>query len=220
MIGHRLTLVHPVDPRCLASGSADFLGRILDGRPDDFSILLVGVDASGDLSLGHAVELSAERRGFDFLPVASLGGNGARVGGRLAFRMGFMRHLGRIRSEACLSRASTELHDPAWAPMARLLGNPVVQVIRSPDDARYGVVRGLSELLAAGLASRIVADEVSARRLRDAGTAIAAKTEILNLEGSDRGREEDADLDVQRLYERHRRFFRIARVGMVRHAVA
>ncbi len=220
MIGHRLTLVHPVDPRSLEGGSTGFLERILDGRPDDFSVLLIGVDAIGDLALGRAVEMSTDGRGFDFLPVAGLGGKGIHLTDRLAFRMGFMRHLGNIRAEACVARASTELHDPAWAPLARFLGNPVVQVIRSPNEAQYGVMRGLSELLAAGLASRIVADETTARRLRDAGTAIAAKTEILNLDGSDRRREEGADIDIQRLYERHRRFFRITRVGMVRHAVA
>jgi hypothetical protein len=226
MIAHRLTLIHPVDPRSAAPGIAARLERIIAGRPDDFSVLLVGVDECGDLAPGRSVELQAGRRPFDFLAVGRTRRSGwvDRDGprsDRLAFRFAFLRHLGAIRDQACLGRASTELHDAAWAPLARLLGNPVVQVIRTRDTGRAGLARGLEDHLAARLAQRIVADETGARSLREAGASVAAKTEIIDLERSALcDCEAELDIEIQRLYERHRRFYRVSRVEAARPVLA
>ena len=226
MIAHRLTLIHPVDPRSAAPGIAARLERIIAGRTDDFAVLLVGVDECGDLALGRPSELQAGRRTFDFLPV----GRSRRSGwvdrdvprsDRLAFRFAFLRHLGAVREQACWGRASTELHDAAWAPLARLLGNPVVQVIPPRGMGRAGLVRGFEDHLAAHLAQRIVADETGARSLRRAGATVAAKTEVIDLDRSAVGEgEAELDAEIQRLYERHRRFYRVTRIEAARPLLA
>lgn len=225
MIAHRLTLIHPVDPRSAAPGIAARLERIIAGRPDDFSVLLVGVDECGDLALGRPFELQAGRRSFDFLPVGRTRRSGwvdrdGPKSDRLAFRIAFLRHLGFVREQACLGRASTELHDAAWAPLARLLGNPVVQVIGTRPTGRSGLARGLEEHLAARLAQRIVADETGARSLRRAGAAVAAKTEIIDLDRAAVCEEAERDIEIQRLYERHRRFYRVSRLEAARPVLA
>lgn len=223
MMRHRLGLIHPVDPRSDVPGLAARLRGIIARRPDDFSILLVGVDACGDLPIGRTTRLEADGRAFDFLPLlrSSTGPeHAARAGGssRLAFRMALWRHLAVVRQEMRASRASIELHEFAWAPCARLLGHPVVQVMQSGGRGRRGRVNRLGKCLALRFATRIVGDDESVDRLRSAaGAAIAAKTEVIFLVENATGRDGERlclEAEIQRLYERHRRLFRVTRTAV------
>ena len=227
MIQHRLVLIHPVDPRSAARGLAARLEGILARRPDDFSVLFVGVDECGDLSLGRPVGFEASGRPYDFLPVMRAQRSGWTPGGdvswsaRLAFRLAFLRRLAVIRDLADGERASTELHDAGWAPLARLLGNPIVQVV-DPPRREAGRIAAIDEFVALRLASRIVGDHATVRRLRGLGAAVAAKTEILRLPSPTGSVESGAcpESEIQRLYERHRRFYRVGRAGAAHPAVA
>lgn len=229
MTAHRLCLIHPIDPRSNASGLAARLARIMARRPDDFSILLVGVDECGDLALGERTVLDVEGRSFDFLPVLRARRSGWSRGGdadrtlRLAFRLALLHRLPTLRCRTRAERSSIELHDFAWAPFARLLGHPVIQVVQPTCVAEMPPAGGISEYLALRLASRIVGDEDAIHRLRDGGASVAAKTEVLRLAenpvDSD-GMPLCTEAQIQRLYERHRRLFRIGRADAVRAAVA
>lgn len=227
MTRHRLALIHPADPRSVAPGLAARLEGILARRPDDFSILFVGVDECGDLALDRPARLEAAGRPYDFLPVMrtprSGWTRGADVpwGSRLAFRVAFLRRLSVIRALADGERASTELHDVGWAPLARLLGNPIVQVVDAPRPCA-GHLAAVDEFVALRLASRIVGDHGTVRRLRGMGAAVAAKTEVLRLPSPVGLVEPDVcpEIEIQRLYERHRRFYRVGRAGAARPAVA
>ncbi len=227
MTPHRLTLIHPLDPRTPSCGVGLRMQRIMAGRPDDFSILFVGVDETGDLPIGRPATLAIEGRAYEFLPL--LGAphgpwpphDDRRSRHGLAFRLAFLRRLKLLREAAEAERASTELHDFAWAPLARLIGRPVVQVVES-DAAIAARANAIEEVLALRFATRIVGDEDSIGRLRHAGGSVAAKTEVLRLTDTIAGgdREVCPQMQIQRLYERHRRLYRVGRAGMVRHAVA
>ena len=225
---HRLALIHPVDPRSAAPGVAARLERILARRPDDFSALLVGVDECGDLTPGRPVRLEADGRAYDFLPVMRARRHGwslaaaERWSTRLAFRVAFLRHLSAIRDLGAGDLASSELHDTGWAPLARLLGHPIVQVLQNDCSATAHPIAGFDCWLALRLADRIVADPRTVEALRHRCADYAAKTEILHLPTPGLAAEPEVctEQQIQRLYERHRRFFRVGRVAAAHPAVA
>ena len=66
---HRLTMLHPIDPRGSKVGGIETHVRLMFERhPPDFSVLLVGVDERGDLELGKVVKLPVGDHTIDFLP--------------------------------------------------------------------------------------------------------------------------------------------------------
>ena len=53
---HRLTMLHPIDPRGSKVGGIETHVRLMyERQPADFSVLLVGIDERGDLELGKLV---------------------------------------------------------------------------------------------------------------------------------------------------------------------
>jgi hypothetical protein len=204
---HRLCLVHPFDPR---SAPRDVVEQriltIAAHRPNDFSLLIVGIDERGDLELGSVVAIEVAGRQFDFLAVA-------RSSAPHRFAAGFLARLRRVKAAARAALSSVAVHAPAWAGFARLVGRPLVMVIHR--DPRAGAVAGrvsaLSawrERLATRAADRIVAcDPDYVRRCRHDDPVAAAKVEQLTILAAPVGDEIVTDARIGRLWERHRRLF-------------
>ena len=70
MTKQQLILIHPIDPRGEKVGGIETHVRLLTQcYPDDFSVLLVGVDAIGDLTPGEITPVNVGDREIEFLPV-------------------------------------------------------------------------------------------------------------------------------------------------------
>lgn len=202
---HRLSLIHPFDPRSRSTGPLhNRLRAMIASQPVDFSLLVVGADLSGDLELGVVTPIEVADRRIDFLPVT-------RRSGGMAFALGILRYLSTLRAAARGEFASTSAHGFAWVPFARIIGRPVVFVVhRDPraDAEHPSRVVAVEELIALHTADRIVGcDAEYVRRCRATGAGLAAKTELLALPTSFDAAGSAEDAQMVRLWERHRRLF-------------
>ncbi len=221
-MAHRLCLFHPFDPRVAPRDTIGArLRTVLAALPSDFSAVVVGHDHAGDLEPGAIAAIEVAGRPVDFLPVARQGAG--------SFAAASMRHLPAIRAAARAEIASISVHDLTWAPLARLVGRPIVLVVHR--DPRAGAVAGrvpltaaLRETVALRVADRIVGcDAGFVRRCRDGHPSVAAKTELLVLpNGEDDGAVAffDEDAQIARLWERHRRLFDAQAIRRAHHAAA
>lgn len=133
----RLCLMYTMDPRGTKVGGIEtHIRLILKHHPADFSVLLVGIDERGDCRPGQVVPIEVAGRRVDFLPVARIAGGAANalpasIAQSVTFRYvaGALRHLGAIRRAVGRGPASADLHRIEFAPVARLLGVPVSQMV-------------------------------------------------------------------------------------------
>jgi glycosyltransferase involved in cell wall biosynthesis len=198
-MAHRLTILHPIDPRGSKVGGIETHVRLMLSRhPEDFSVLMVGMDERGDLEIGKPVRLEIDGRGIDFLPVVHIPDDTIHSAAKrltqsvtLRFALGLLRHFLSIRRLSAGASATTEIERFEFATVARALGHPVVQLVHgegSKDDKmdslikRYWWIHRLNEEVALRLASRIVAvnPNIVARYERDM-PKIAAKAEMLTV---------------------------------------
>jgi len=196
---HRLTVVHPLDPRGSKVGGIETHVRMMLARhPADFSVLFVGMDERGDLELGKPVRLEIDGRTIDFLPVVHIPDDTIHSAARklwqsvtLRFALGAVRHLPTIRRLAKAPSASTEIERFEFAAIARALGNPVVQVVHGEgrkDDKmdslikRFWWIHRLNEEIALRLADRVVAVNGNiVKRYEREMPKVAAKAEMLTV---------------------------------------
>jgi len=167
---HRLTLFHPIDPRGAKVGGIETHVRMmLERHPDDFSVLLVGMDERGDLKIGQPVKLTVGGREIDFLPVVHIPDEAIHSAAKklwqsvtLRFALGAIAHLPTIRRLSAGDTASTEIERFEFALIARALGHPVVQLVHgegSKDQKmdslikRFWWIHRLNEALALRLAT-------------------------------------------------------------------
>lgn len=170
---HRITLLHSIDPRGGKVGGVETHVRLMLSRyPHNVSMLLVGIDERGDLEIGKPVQVEFDGRQIDFLPVVHIPGDTMRAAAKkisqsvtLHFTLGVMRHLAKIRRLAAGETASTEIERFEQAVPARLIGNPVVQLVHNEENksvkmdsliGRYWWIHRLNERIALSLASRVV----------------------------------------------------------------
>jgi glycosyltransferase involved in cell wall biosynthesis len=134
---YRLCLMHTMDPRGGKVGGIETHVRQIVARyPTDFELVFVGVDEIGDCRLGEPRRLTVAGRSLIFVPVARVGAAEVnRAARRLAnsvtlrFVLGALRHAGAIRRALAGGRASADLHRYEYAPVARWLGLPAVQMV-------------------------------------------------------------------------------------------
>ncbi|HHK74891.1 MAG TPA: hypothetical protein ENJ57_06975, partial [Rhizobiales bacterium] len=149
---HRLCLIHPMDPRGAKVGGIETHIRLLTQRfPDDFSVMLVGVDARGDLQPGKAVKIKTGGREIDFLPVLHFTDEMAaeaatRITGSLTFRftLALLRHSRAIRKLAGKGPVSADLQRFEFAPVAKLLGLPFMMEVHGEggkDDKMDSLIK-------------------------------------------------------------------------------
>jgi glycosyltransferase involved in cell wall biosynthesis len=67
---YQVCLIHPFDPRGNKVGGLETYTRdYITFHPEDFDLLVVGVDGTGDLELGKIVDLTFRGRHYKFMPV-------------------------------------------------------------------------------------------------------------------------------------------------------
>lgn len=196
---HRLTLLHPIDPRGSKVGGIETHVRLMYQRhPADFSVLLVGIDERGDLELGRPIRIEAGERMIDFLPVAHIPDAEIHGAARrlhqsvtLRFALGALRHLAAIRRLGAGEAATTELQRFEFGLIGRLLGRPVVQIVHGEGSRkdrmdslirRFWYLNLVNERIALSLASRIVCVNGNIiERLSRIAPRLAAKSEMLTV---------------------------------------
>lgn len=200
---HRLTILHPIDPRGAKVGGIETHVRLMLGRhPADFSVLMVGMDERGDLEIGKVVQLTVDGRTIDFLPVVHIPDKEIHAAAKklhqsvtLNFALGLIRHFLTIRHLAAApsagDTASTEIERFEFALIAWAIGNRVIQIVHGEgrkDEKmdslikRYWWIHRLNEKIALRLARRVVGvnPNILARYQREM-PKIAAKTEVLTV---------------------------------------
>ncbi len=196
---HRLTILHPLDPRGSKVGGIETHVRLMLARhPADFDVLFVGMDERGDLPIGVVTRLEVDGRTIDFLPVVHIPDDTIHSAARklhqsvtLRFALGALRHLATIRRLAKVPSASTEIERFEFALLARAIGNGVVQVVHgegSKDDKmdslikRFWWIHRLNETIALRLATpRRRGQPQHRQRYEREMPAVAAKTEMLTV---------------------------------------
>jgi len=196
---HRLTLLHPIDPRGSKVGGIETHVRLMyERRPEDFSVLLVGVDERGDLEIGKPVRLDVGGGTVDFLPVVHIpdgeihgAAKSLRQSVTLRFALGALRHLGAIRRLGAARKATTELQRFEFGLLGRLIGRPVVQVVHGEGSRkdrmdslirRFWYLNLVNERIALSLASRIVCVNANIiERFRRIAPRFVAKSELLTV---------------------------------------
>lgn len=195
----RLVVFHTMDPRGLKLGGIETHVRlILAHHPDTLSVLLVGVDESGDLALGKMVRLQFQGRDVDFLPVAHvpaqrINAASKTVGGSttLRFTYGALCYLNSIRRAVASKRASCEIERFELAILPKLLRLPSVLIVHNEGTRedkmdsllkRYWFLHLFNERIALTLTDRIFAvNESIATHIKALSAKAFAKTEVMSV---------------------------------------
>jgi len=162
---HRLCVIHSFDPRGAKVGGLEtFIRDMIAFLPDDFSFLMIGVDALGDLELGKVSEQEFRGRKFAFLPVLRFSDAKAREAAvsirdsiNFQFMQGLLSHLPAVRRELKRAPTSVDLQRVEFAGLVKLLGVPFVQMLHGEGAPKlkmdsllksYRYVHNLNERIA------------------------------------------------------------------------
>jgi glycosyltransferase involved in cell wall biosynthesis len=134
---HRLSVIHPFDPRGAKVGGLEtFIRDMIAFLPSDFTFLMVGVDALGDLELGKVTTVEFRGRHFEFLPVLNYPDAQAREAATsvrqsltFQFMQGLIQHLPAVRRKLREKPTSVDLQRVEFAPLIKALGIPFVQML-------------------------------------------------------------------------------------------
>ncbi|HRD78441.1 MAG TPA: glycosyltransferase [Hyphomicrobiaceae bacterium] len=170
---YRVCIVYQMDPRGAKVGGIETHVRTLIERyPGDFEVLLVGVDAVGDLKLGAPHRLEVGGRPMTFIPVLHYSDSKARDAARsllqslsLQFARGVLRYTPAIRRIIGRDPVSFELQRNETAFLPALLRRPSVLIVHNEykrDNktdslvSRYWKIYRAGEAFAARRADRII----------------------------------------------------------------
>ena len=134
---HRLCVIHSFDLRGAKVGGLEtFIRDMLAFLPDDFSFLMIGVDALGDRELGKVSQETFRGKSYEFLPVLRYSDSKAREAAKsirdsinFQFMQGLIRHLPTVRRKLREAPASVDLERVEFAPLVKALGIPFVQML-------------------------------------------------------------------------------------------
>ncbi len=195
---HRLCVLHAFDPRGSKVGGLEtFVRDMIAFVPDDFSFLMIGVDAAGDLELGRVTSQTFRGRRFDFLPVLHYPDTKAREAAKsvrdsltFQFMQGLVRHLGVVRRTLIERPTSVDLERVEFAPLVRLLGIPFVQMLHGEGAPKlkmdsllksYRFVHNLNERLAVMACDKFLCvNPIITERIRATYPRYAAKIDTLS----------------------------------------
>ena len=204
----RLVLIHGFDPRGPKVGGIEsHVRQLLRRYPPDMRALIVGIDDFGDLALGKMHTITVAGRAFDFVPVLHIRSTqqtsaATSIGESvtLRFAMAVARRLPALRRMIRGESAVAEVERFEYAPLARMLGCPLVLVAHNEGDprfdkmdsilSRYWYVNSVTEWLAVRLARRIfgvtpkirdrIAERYPARAERTAVLTVSVDTELFH----------------------------------------
>jgi glycosyltransferase involved in cell wall biosynthesis len=133
----RICLLHPFDPRGSKVGGLEtYIRDFIGFHPPDVDVLMIGVDARGDLKLGEPYWTLFRNRTFEFLPILHYPDDRAREAARslresitAQFFMALLRHFPAIARAIRFRGCSVDLRrvEYAWVPV--VLGAPFVQML-------------------------------------------------------------------------------------------
>jgi glycosyltransferase involved in cell wall biosynthesis len=162
---YRLAVVYAFDPLGAKVGGLETFVRDMIGRlPDDFSFLMIGVDASGKRKLGEISHETFRGKSFDFLPVLHVPDNEVREAAKsikqsinFRFMQGLFSHLAAVRKALKAQPTSIDLQRVEFAGLMKALGVPFVQMLHGEGAPKlqmdsllksYRSVHNLNEWLA------------------------------------------------------------------------
>ncbi len=173
MIKQQLVLIHPIDPRGEKVGGIETHVRLLMQRhPEDVKVLLIGVDGRGDLTPGEVVKVQVGANEVEFLPVmAFLDDTAKQAASKLTqsltfrFTLALVRHFRQIYKLAHRMPSSADLQRFEFAPFAKALRIPTVQVVHGEGRKdqkmdslikKFWYIQQANEKIAMKLASHIL----------------------------------------------------------------
>jgi glycosyltransferase involved in cell wall biosynthesis len=162
---YRLCVIHAFDPLGLKVGGLEtFVRDMLGHLPDDFSFLMIGVDASGKRPLGQVSRETFRGKAFDFLPVLHYPEEKAREAAKslkdsinFQFLQALVRHLPAVRRALKQQPVSVDLQRVEFATLVKGLGVPFVQMLHGEGAPKlqmdsllksYRYVHNINEWLA------------------------------------------------------------------------
>lgn len=196
---YQTCLFHPMDPRGSKRGGMEtHLRLILSSHPEDFSILLVGIDECGDCRLGEITDVFFAGRKIMFLPVLKVpedkvnGASKTLFGSlTLRFALATLRYLPRIKGLLKGSNASADLQRYEFALLIKLLGLPTILMVHNEgakDDEmdsllkRYWFLHSLNERIAVSLARQVYGVNPNiVERIKRLYPSAARKTEVMSV---------------------------------------
>ena len=141
-MNYRLSVIHSFDPRGAKVGGLEtFIRDMIAFLPDDFSFLMIGVDALGDLELGKVTRQTFRGKEFDFLPVLRYPDEQAREAARsirqsinFQFMQALLRHIATVRSVLRTQPTSVDLQRVDRGPVGVAVDEAARAVL--PHDLR------------------------------------------------------------------------------------
>ena len=136
-VQYHVCMIHPFDPRGDKVGGIEtYVRDYITYHPEDMRLLLIGVDGFGDLEIGEVAPISFRGREFDFMPVMYLDeqktneyASNIRDSLTLRFSIKLVSNWGKIRRIVSRRNASVELRRVEFAPFARSLNRPFIQML-------------------------------------------------------------------------------------------
>lgn len=194
----RLAVIHTFDPRGGKVGGIEtFVRDMIAFLPNDFSFLMVGVDAVGDLELGKISKQTFRGVEFDFLPVLHYSDDKAKTAATsvansvtFQFMSGLIKYLPTIRKELRRVPTSVDLQRVEFALYVRGLGLPFVQMLHGEGAPKlqmdsllkkYRYVHNINERAAMAACNRFFCvNPVITERMRETYPRHAGKIDTLS----------------------------------------
>ena len=199
MTKQQLILIHPIDPRGEKVGGIETHVRLLTQcYPDDFTVLLVGVDAIGDLTPGEIIPVNVGDREIEFLPVMNYDDDTAKHAAKkltksLTFRfaLALSRYYPTIYKLAHRMPSSADLQRFEFAPFAKALRIPTIQVVHGEGRKdqkmdslikKFWYIQAANEKIAMKLANHILCVNPNIKkRIEKEFPAQADKSEVMTV---------------------------------------
>ncbi|MFO1238232.1 MAG: glycosyltransferase [Alphaproteobacteria bacterium] len=196
----RLVSIHCFDPRgAKVGGMETHVRQLIRRHPADMRILMVGLDDFGDLEIGKLHTITVAGREIDFVPVLHIPADSQTTAAKTVsnsvtfrFAKALARHLPKIRRMIRGEAAAAEVERFEFAPLARMLGCPLVVMAHNEGDpktdkmdsvlSRHWRINAAAEWLAFRLAKRIFCVTPRIRdRLAERYPSQAKKAEVLTV---------------------------------------
>lgn len=195
----RLVLIHTMDPRgAKVGGMETHVRQLMRRAPADMAVTMIGVDETGDLTLGRPVTVEVAGRTIEFIPVLHMPFDAQReaataISNSITFRfaVGLAKQLPGLRARFRGVRATAEVERFEFAPLARMLGMKLVVLVHNEGTrgdkmdsllSRHWWVHDCAEWLAFRLAGRIFCVTPKLRdRLAERHPSQAPKAEVLTV---------------------------------------
>lgn len=190
---YRLCVIHSFDPLGAKVGGLEtFVRDMIAHLPDDFTFLMIGVDASGKRPLGKISRETFRGKPFDFLPVLHYSEDKAREAAKslkdsinFQFMQGLLRHLSTVRRALKEAPVSVDLQRVEFATLVKGLGVPFIQMLHGEGAPKlqmdsllksYRYVHNINEWLAVKACDKFMCvNPLITERIRETYPASAGK---------------------------------------------